>query len=141
MRSVRQASQTPGLLGKSILNFERKIKFMKQQKVFNKLVRDKIPEIIKNNGGNPEFEILNDESYVESLKEKLFEECKEVINAKTKQEITEELADVMEVMLCIGKIYGIDFEDIEKTRKIKNEKRGSFESRIFLKSSTIAKKF
>ena len=113
---------------------------MKQKKVFNKLVRDKIPEIIKNNGGNPEFEILSDESYMASLKEKLREECEEIINAKTKQEITEELADVMEVMLCIGKINSIDFEDIEKTRKIKNEKRGSFKSRVFLKSSTLVAK-
>ena len=64
---------------------------MKQ--LYNKLVRDKIPNIIKNNGGEPYTRILSNDEYIENLKKKLIEECNEVVSAKAKEDTLEELAE------------------------------------------------
>ena len=86
------------------------------KKVFNKLVRDKIPEIILKNGCTPEIEILDNQEYLHHLDEKLMEECNEVICAKSAKDKTEELADVLEVMYAIANSLEIPFEEIEKVR-------------------------
>ena len=52
----------------------------------------------------------------------------------------EELADLLEVMISISKINGIDFAEIEKIRLAKKEKRGGFDSKVFLKSSNVVDK-
>ena len=61
---------------------------------YNKLVRDKIPSIITNNGEIPVTRILNDEEYKTELERKLYEEYQEVINSKDKDRL-EELADMI----------------------------------------------
>lgn len=109
------------------------------KKVFNKLVRDKIPEIILKNGCTPEIEILDNQEYLHHLDEKLMEECNEVICAKNAKDKAEELADVLEVMYATAISFKIPFEEIEKVRLDKKEKRGGFDSKIFLKSTTIVK--
>ena len=109
----------------------------KDRKTFNKLVRDKIPEILKSGGANPEIQILGDEEYYTKLNEKLLEECNEAIAACDKNNLTEELADLLEVMHSTAKYKEINFEDIEKIRIVKKEKRGSFDSKILLKSTEI----
>lgn len=106
------------------------------EKVFNKLVRDKIPEIIKQNKEVPATRVLNDEEYKEELLKKLFEECMEVKKAQTIDEITEELADVYEVLLAIAKLNGKTIADIETVSTLKREKRGSFDKRIFLEKTS-----
>ena len=111
-----------------------------ERKVFNKLVRDKIPEMLEKNGGDPETEILNDEKYKICLYEKLKEEYEETVNSYSKENLAEELADLLEVMISISKINGINFAEIEKIRLTKKEKRGGFDSKILLKSSNIVKK-
>lgn len=102
---------------------------------FNKLVRDKIPEIISKNGGNPTIKVLNGEEYKIAIFEKLKEECAEVISAENKEHLTEELADLFEVIHSIIKNQDITFEEIEKVRLSKKEKRGGFDEKIFLISS------
>lgn len=102
---------------------------------FNKLVRDKIPEIINKNGGHPDIKILNNEEYRIALFEKLTEECAEVISAENKEHLTEELVDLFEVIHSILKNQDITFEEIEKVRLSKKEKRGGFDKKIFLISS------
>jgi predicted house-cleaning noncanonical NTP pyrophosphatase (MazG superfamily) len=99
-------------------------------KTFNKLVKDKIPEIISAKGSKHETEILNDENYLKSLHEKLFEEYKEVAEAIDEKSKTEELADVMEVFFAIGGSFGITAEKIEKIR-LNQRKAWRFERRIF----------
>lgn len=99
----------------------------------NKLIRDKIPEIIKINGEKSKVTKLNEKQFDKALKEKMLEESLEVKNAKTREEILCELADVMEVMKSIAKNNKITFNDIEKTRKEKLAKRGGFQKRLFLK--------
>lgn len=110
---------------------------MSNKEFFNKLVRDKIPELIASKGGKPEYEIMNDENYISKLREKLLEESNEVVTAKTKDDITEELADLLEVMQALASFNEINFADVEKTRKLKKEKRGGFDLKILLKSTEI----
>lgn len=102
------------------------------EKVFNKLVRDNIPEIIKNNNEVPFTRILDDEEYRRELYKKLLEECNEVINSKNSSETMEELSDVLEVMQAIISLEGKTLEDIKKIADDKRNKRGGFQKRIFL---------
>ena len=97
-------------------------------KEFNKLVRDKMPEIIKANGDVPFIRIADDDEYWEKLREKLQEEVNEFLE----DENHKELADVLEVMHAICKHKGIDFTDIEKIRIEKADKRGAFKNKIIL---------
>ena len=99
---------------------------MKQ--IFNKLVRDKIPQKIQNNGEVAKTEILNDERFLQELHKKLFEEAGEFVE----EDSVEELADLMEVIYAIARLRGIDWKEMEKVRQEKAQKRGAFEKRIFL---------
>lgn len=98
-------------------------------KEYNKLVRDKIPEIIKLNNQNPIIEILNDNDYKEELNKKLLEEVNEFIN----DDNIEEIADVLEVIYAILDYKEISREEVEKVRNEKKVKRGAFSRRIYLK--------
>lgn len=97
--------------------------------IYNKLVRDKIPENINSMEGRKcNYKILNKDEYMEELDKKLFEEAHEFIEEHN----TEELADLMEVIFAIMKDRNISIEDIETARQIKNSKKGSFNDRIYL---------
>ena len=97
--------------------------------VYNKLVRDKIPENINNTEGrSANYKILNDEEYLQELDKKIFEEAHEFIEEHS----VEELADLMEVITAIMKFKNISLEEVEKARKIKNDKKGRFENKIYL---------
>lgn len=100
---------------------------------YGKLVRDNIPEIIKQNGEEPIIRILSKAEYKIELKKKLLEECKEVLEAKDQNRI-EELADLLEVMIALGKIQGNTFEDIIKICESKRIRRGSFDQMIYLEN-------
>lgn len=99
-------------------------------KIYNKLVRDKIPEIISNNGDKCEIKILNDKDYIEHLNQKLKEELFEYLESGE----IEELADLEEVLRAILDFKNISYADFEKIRNIKNEKRGAFKDKILLVS-------
>ena len=100
--------------------------------MYEKLVRDNIPDIIRKNGEEPVVEILNDERYKAELEKKLKEECNEVINAKENNRI-EELADLLEVMYSLVELEDKTMEDVEKVRIGKKLKRGGFSDKIYLK--------
>ena len=97
----------------------------------NKLVRDKIPEIILADGREVSTRILNDKEYEAELEKKLVEECKEVLEAKGEHRL-EELADVLEVMMALAKNDGYALDDIIVAARQKREKRGAFDKKIFL---------
>ena len=99
--------------------------------MYQKLVRDKIPEIILNNGEQPIIKILSDEEYKQELERKLNEEYQEVLNSNGKERI-EELADMLEVMISLAKLENKNLDDIIETAKNKKEKRGGFEKKIYL---------
>ena len=95
---------------------------------YNKLVRDKIPEIIKQKGLNHLTHIANNEEYWQKLKEKLKEEVDELLE----EDNEEELADILEVIHAIYDFKNIDKEKLENIRKKKTEERGEFKERIIL---------
>ena len=101
-------------------------------KTFNKLVRDKIPEIIKSNNEIPTTRVLDDKEYKEELLRKLLEECNEVINASTKEETLEEIADTLEVLDSLIKLNNSNLEEVRKIQDTKRTKRGGFEKRLYL---------
>lgn len=101
------------------------------ERVFNKLVRDKIPKIIESNNEIAVTEILNEEDYKKELKNKLIEECNEVIEAND-LELLEELADMLEVITALSKTQNKSLEDIIKIKEEKRTARGGFDKKIKL---------
>ena len=98
-------------------------------KKYNKLVRDRIPEIIETSGNTCVTEILSDEDYLKILDAKLDEELAEY---HADQNI-EELADLMEVIQACAVARGYSVEELEQVRAEKTAKRGGFERKILLK--------
>lgn len=101
------------------------------ERVYNKLVRDKIPEIIKEKGENPITRVLDDNTYKEELEKKLYEEYKEVIEANGLDRV-EELADMIEVIRALALIENKSLEDVILVADEKKHKRGAFNDKIFL---------
>lgn len=99
---------------------------------YNKLVRDRIPEVIEKTGKELSSRVLEEKEYKNELKKKLGEELTEYNEAKTDEEAMEELADILELLHAATKIHASSFEELEKIRQAKAEKRGGFEKRIFL---------
>lgn len=97
-------------------------------KVYNKLVRDKIPEIIEEDGKTCKTRILSDEDYIASLEAKLNEEVAEYQADKN----IEEMADVLEVLQAICIARGYSLEELEAVRAKKANERGGFADKIFL---------
>lgn len=97
--------------------------------IYNKLVRDRIPEIIENSGKEAVIEILDDITYKKLLDEKLGEELREYLSSDS----AEELADLVEVVLAILDYKKIPFQDFEAMRRQKAEERGAFRQRFLLK--------
>ena len=97
-------------------------------KIYNKLVRDKIPEIMIQNGAVPVIKILDEDTYITELNKKLMEEVQEYLIDGN----VEELADIEEVLLAILQYKNISKEEFLKIREDKVNKRGAFNKRIFL---------
>ena len=102
------------------------------EKVFNKLVRDNIPDIILKNGERPITRVLNDEEYKSELLKKLLEETNEVLSSKESSETLEELSDVLEIIKSIAILEGEDLDTVINLSNQKRLKRGGFEKRIYL---------
>ena len=98
--------------------------------IHDKLVRDRIPEIIELSGKTCCVEVLSDENYLRMVDAKLDEELAEY----HKDQNLEELADLIEVIYAAAKARGYTLEQLEAARAEKAETRGRFEKRLFLKS-------
>lgn len=97
-------------------------------KIYNKLVRDKIPELIESDGKKCVTHILSEKEYIAALETKLDEEVAEYQADKN----LEEMADVLEVLRAICIARGYTLEELEQLRAKKVAERGGFEERIFL---------
>ena len=97
---------------------------------YDKLIRDKIPEIIEQSGKKCIVEVMDNDTYIEYLDQKLNEELAEYQQDKS----VEELADLLEVIYAVAVARGYSVEDLERIRVEKAEKRGAFEKRLLLKS-------
>ncbi|WP_070120428.1 nucleoside triphosphate pyrophosphohydrolase [Bacillus marinisedimentorum] len=103
--------------------------------IYNKLVRDKIPEIIEEQGKIQSSKVLDQKDYYQMLEQKLLEEVQEFLDANNKEK-TDEMADILEVFYTILEVRGVSLEEVEKKRRDKKSQRGGFEKRILLESVT-----
>ena len=97
---------------------------------YDKLIRDKIPEIIEQSGKKCIVEVMDNDTYIEYLDQKLNEELAEYQQDKS----IEELADLLEVMYAVVAARGYSVEELERIRLEKAERRGAFEKKLLLKS-------
>lgn len=97
-------------------------------KTYNKLVRDKIPQIIQQSGKQAILEEVSGEEYLELLNAKLGEELQEYIDSES----VEELADLVEVVYAILEHKDVSLEEFEVIRKQKVEDRGAFKEKLLL---------
>lgn len=105
------------------------------ERVYNKLVRDNIPEIIKKEGNEPIVCALDDKEYKYYLFKKLHEEVREFSD----DESIEELCDVLEVIDALKKTLGFSDKAIEDIKNKKAKKNGSFERKLYLEKVIINK--
>ena len=96
--------------------------------IYNKLVRDRIPEIIEANGERPHIRILEQEEYLRHLEAKLDEEVGEYHRDKN----AEELADILEVVFALAEANGCSRAELMEVYQKKHDARGGFGKRIFL---------
>lgn len=95
---------------------------------YNKLVRDKIPDIITLDGRHAKTRVLTDNEFRAELKRKLTEEVEEFLTSEN----PEELADILEVIHALTSDLGVDSSKLETIRQQKRNERGGFDKRIFL---------
>lgn len=95
---------------------------------YNKLVRDRIPELIRSQGEIPETRILNGAEFAACLEEKLDEEVAEFHRDKN----AEELADILEVVFALGRELGWAEKELLALREDKRQRRGGFSRGIYL---------
>ncbi len=97
-----------------------------------KLVRDKIPDIIRASGRTPVVTTLDTDAYRTALTDKLHEEVAELIAAKDAHAVIEEAADIVEVLAAIAAGYGASIDGIVDVARRKRVKRGGFDMRLWL---------
>lgn len=98
-----------------------------------KLVRDRIPEIIRSTGRTPEVRVLEGDELLDALFSKLEEETHELRAARHSQRI-EELADIFEVVQALARKLGIDMTTLERAADAKRARRGGFDGGLWLVS-------
>ncbi len=106
-------------------NFERE---------YPKLVRDRIPEIVKaRSGESARFRTIDDDGeFFDYLAKKLIEESMELRKSKVHGNFEEELADIFEVLGAILRAKKKKRKDIAAVQKKKREERGGFKKRILM---------
>ena len=100
-------------------------------KEYNKLVRDRIPEIVRQSGNECEYVILSDAEYRQALRLKLLEEAGEVAEAQG-EDLIVELADLYEVIDALVASYGIAGDRVLQEQIKRREARGGFSQKIML---------
>ncbi len=100
--------------------------------IYNKLVRDKIPEIIAASGKRLRTRVLAQDEYVMQLKIKLAEESAEYLKATDDETALEELADLLEVIHALAEEHGATWDELELMRRKKADQRGGFKERVYL---------
>jgi predicted house-cleaning noncanonical NTP pyrophosphatase (MazG superfamily) len=95
---------------------------------YDKLIRDKIPEVIAKNNQQAEIRTLNDDEFAWELEKKLQEEVGEYLQDKS----PEELADILEVVFALGELQGYGQSQLERLRTQKAQERGGFKKKLFL---------
>lgn len=99
---------------------------------YNKLIRDKIPNIMDADNKTYTSRTLSDDEYVFELRKKLHEELAEYLSTANEADALEELADLLELIHALSNVHGADPQKLEEVRRKKAEKRGGFQDKLFL---------
>lgn len=102
-----------------------------QRFAVGKLIRDRLPDIMRAQGLTVLDHRLDDAAYLDALKTKLVEEAAEARDAVCADDLAGELADLAEVMLALLTAAGLSADDIEQRRLAKRTERGGFDNRVF----------
>ena len=105
---------------------------MEKEIIYNKLIRDRIPEITAASGWKSQTRVLKAEEFIIALKNKILEEAKELNEGTDDENLIEELADIQEIIDAIlieKKIKIVEFGKIQKEKRLK---RGGFKEKLFL---------
>lgn len=97
-----------------------------------KLVRDKVPDLIRASGRTPHFSTLSPSVYRQALIDKLHEEVAELAVAQSREALLEEAADVLEVLAAIAVDHGATLETVGELARLKRKQRGGFAMRLWL---------
>ena len=100
--------------------------------VYNKLVRDLIPQVIEKSGSKFSTRILDKSEHLTEIKNKLYEEVKEFEATDNRKDALEELADILELIHAALPIHEATYEELEQIRLAKKKKRGGFNEGIYL---------
>lgn len=100
--------------------------------VYNKLVRDLIPQVIEADGKKCFTKVLEPSEHLGQIKTKMQEEALEFQEANATTDAVEELADILELVHAALHIYGVSYEQLEQVRVQKKEQRGGFSEGIYL---------
>lgn len=111
---------------------------MKKFKI-EKLVRDNCISMMEKKGTIVCYECLNDEAYINCLKQKLIEEANEVSEETEREKLIEELADVIEVTETLLKTLNISEKEVQEFKKKKLMKEGGFEKKAYVKNIKLDK--
>ncbi len=101
-------------------------------KTYNRLVRDKIPDIILKEGSLPTSHTLDDKDYIKELNKKLMEEVNEYLETEN----IEGMVDILEVIRAILDYKEMTYDEIEEKRIKKAKKKGTFRDKVFLEKVT-----
>jgi predicted house-cleaning noncanonical NTP pyrophosphatase (MazG superfamily) len=105
-------------------------------KIYNKLVRDKILDIIKRDGESPVSRKLSLKEFKHEALKKVVEEAQEILGAEnSKDELIKEIADLEEVLKAVMDAYKITRAEVNKIKNKRKSTRGAFEKRIFLEKT------
>ncbi len=102
------------------------------RKIYNKLVRNRIPEIIRSNKGIPTTRELADDEFLVELKAKLQEEALEVTEAASPKELLNELSDVLEIVEAIAEHSKLSMTEVKREQEHKKKECGGFSQKIYL---------
>lgn len=108
-----------------------------KRETVNKLVRDRIPELLEKEGFKVNYRVLSKDEYKQALKDKLVEEVNEFLEAETKDEMREEIADIKEVLLAINKAFNLAGNGTNHIKYSKAIEKGKFDKRYFLESVEV----
>lgn len=100
--------------------------------IYNKLIRNRIVEILENEGLNYNVRVLEEDEYLAEIKKKLYEEVKEFEQTTNQTDALEELSDILELIHAALAVHKKSFEELEAVRLKKQRERGGFEKRLFL---------
>ena len=106
--------------------------------IYNKLVRDLVPDRIAQSGKSFTSSVLNDPDFAEALRHKLIEEGHELFHATTRGEIINESADLLELLDAILAHHGIDWAEVFSKKAVKREETGAFDKQLMLHATAAS---